>query len=62
MGGLSLIVAVMPTISLVALCTGLALTRIAGRRPGPSAAGGRLRGVDALMRVAGGLKTWPNER
>ncbi len=34
MGGLSLIVAVMPTMGLVVLCTGLALTRIAGRGPG----------------------------
>ena len=34
MGGLSLIVAVMPTMGLVALCTGLVLTRIAGRGSG----------------------------
>jgi hypothetical protein len=59
MGGLSLIVAVMPTMSLVALCAGLALTRIAGRRTEPSDADGWLRGVDALMRVAAGRKTWP---
>ncbi len=34
MGGLSLIVAVMPTVGLVALGTGLVLTRIAGRGSG----------------------------
>lgn len=59
MGGLSLIVAVMPAMGLVALCTGLALTRITGYHSGRSDAGGWLARVDALLRVAAGRKAGP---
>jgi hypothetical protein len=57
----SLFVAVMPTMALVALCTGIALTSIAGRRSGRGLAGEWLARADAFMRVAAGRKARPRE-
>jgi len=57
----SLFVAVMPTLALVVLCTGIALTNIAGRGSGRGHAGEWLARADAFMRVAAGRKSRPQE-
>jgi predicted lipid-binding transport protein (Tim44 family) len=58
----SLIVAVMPIMTLIALFTGTALPFIAGSRSGRSHAGGPLARADALKRIsAAGRKARPPE-
>ena len=58
----SLIVAVMPIMTLMALSTGTALPFIAGRRSGRSHAGGPLARADALKRIsAAGRKGRPQK-
>ncbi len=52
-----LLVAVMPTVALAALCTGIALTGIAGRGSARGHAGEWLARADALLRVAAGRET-----
>ena len=60
MDGSSLIVVVMPIMTLIALFTGIALPFIAARRSGRSHAAGRLARADALKRIrAAGRKARP---
>ena len=58
----SLIVAVMPLTTLIALFTGTALPFIAGSRPGRSHAGGPLASADERRRIgAAGRKARPRQ-
>ena len=57
----SLFVAVMPTLALLVLCTGIALTSAAGRGSGRGHAGEWLARADAFMRVAAGRQDRPQE-
>ena len=57
----SLFVAVMPALALVVLCTGIALTSIAGRGSGRGHAGEWLARADAFLRIAAGQHYRPRE-